>query len=143
MTRALTPADVLVDDSATAVVRDLGAALTELTLQGRYFGQYTLSVVLYDRDERILGGGWIRRALRPHLPHRLERLDQVLLEAEKVAHLRRLRHWREQSHCGEIDADAGVDRAILDEGARLVERRVTPFDDCKHAVEVWRRLPVA
>ncbi|MEO8481548.1 MAG: DUF87 domain-containing protein [Acidobacteriota bacterium] len=48
------PADVLVDDSATAVVRDLGAALTELTLQGRYFGQYTLSVVLYDRDPAAL-----------------------------------------------------------------------------------------
>jgi type IV secretion system protein VirB4 len=53
------PADVLVDDSATAVVRDLGAALTELTLHGRYFGQYTLTVVLYDRDpvalERSVG----------------------------------------------------------------------------------------
>jgi type IV secretion system protein VirB4 len=49
-----TPADLLVDDSATAVVRDLGAALTELTLQGRYFGQYTLTVVLYDRDSEAL-----------------------------------------------------------------------------------------
>ncbi len=53
------PADVLVDDSASAVVRDLGAALTELTLHGRYFGQYTLTVVLYDRDpvalERSVG----------------------------------------------------------------------------------------
>ena len=50
---------MLVDDSAVAVVRDLGAALTELTLQGRYFGQYTLTVVLYDRDpvalERSVG----------------------------------------------------------------------------------------
>jgi len=49
-----TPADVLVDDSATAVVRDLGAALTALTLQGRYFGQFTLTVVLYDRDPMAL-----------------------------------------------------------------------------------------
>jgi type IV secretion system protein VirB4 len=53
------PTDVLVDDSAAAVVRDLGAALTELTLQGRYFGQYTLTVVLYDLDpdnlERSVG----------------------------------------------------------------------------------------
>ena len=45
---------MLVDDSATALVRDLGAALTELTLQGRYFGQYTLTVVLYDRDPAAL-----------------------------------------------------------------------------------------
>jgi type IV secretion system protein VirB4 len=32
----------------------LGAALTELTLQGRYFGQYTVTVVLYDRDPDAL-----------------------------------------------------------------------------------------
>ncbi|MGE3957438.1 MAG: VirB4 family type IV secretion system protein [Vicinamibacterales bacterium] len=48
------PGDVLVDDSAVAVVRDLGAALTELTLQGRYFGSYTLSVVLWDDDSAAL-----------------------------------------------------------------------------------------
>jgi type IV secretion system protein VirB4 len=48
------PGDVLVDDSAVAVVRDLGAALTELTMQGRYFGSYTLSVVLWDEDPAAL-----------------------------------------------------------------------------------------
>jgi type IV secretion/conjugal transfer VirB4 family ATPase len=45
-----TPGELLVDDSASALVRDLGACLTELTLQGRYFGQYAMTVVLYDRD---------------------------------------------------------------------------------------------
>jgi type IV secretion system protein VirB4 len=45
-----TPSDLLVDDSAAALVRDLGACLTELTLQGRYFGQYTMTVVLHDED---------------------------------------------------------------------------------------------
>jgi type IV secretion system protein VirB4 len=49
-----TPEDRLVDDSAAAMVRDLGAALTELTVQGRYFGQFTLTVVLYDRDPAAL-----------------------------------------------------------------------------------------
>ena len=48
------PGDLLVDDSAAALVRDLGACLTELTLQGRYFGQYTMTVVLYDRDPAAL-----------------------------------------------------------------------------------------
>ena len=48
------PADLLVDDSAAALVRDLGACLTEITLQGRYFGQYTMTVVLYDRDHATL-----------------------------------------------------------------------------------------
>jgi type IV secretion system protein VirB4 len=48
------PGDLLVDDSASAMVRDLGAALTELTLQGRYFGEYSLSIVLYSRDAGAL-----------------------------------------------------------------------------------------
>jgi type IV secretion system protein TrbE len=47
---AATAEDLLVDDSADALVRDLGACLTELTLHGRYFGQYTMTVVLYDDD---------------------------------------------------------------------------------------------
>ena len=46
--------DLLVDDSAAAIVRDLGACLTELTLQGRYFGQYSMTIVLYDRDPMAL-----------------------------------------------------------------------------------------
>jgi type IV secretion/conjugal transfer VirB4 family ATPase len=46
--------DVLVDDSATAMVKDLGACLTELTVNGRYFGRYTLTVVLYDTDPAAL-----------------------------------------------------------------------------------------
>jgi type IV secretion system protein VirB4 len=49
-----TPGDLLVDDSATAVVRDLGACLTDLTLHGRYVGSYTLTVVVYDLDPAAL-----------------------------------------------------------------------------------------
>jgi type IV secretion system protein VirB4 len=48
------PGEVLVDDSAAALVRDLGACLTDLTIHGRYFGRYTLTVVLYDRDPAAL-----------------------------------------------------------------------------------------
>ena len=48
------PGELLVDDSAAALVQDLGACLTELTLQGRYFGQYTMTVVLYDDDPAAL-----------------------------------------------------------------------------------------
>jgi type IV secretion/conjugal transfer VirB4 family ATPase len=53
------PGDLLVDESAAAVVRELGACLTELTLNGRYVGDYTMTVILYDRDpvalERSVG----------------------------------------------------------------------------------------
>lgn len=45
-----TPGEFLVDDSATALVRDLGACLTELTVNGRYVGAFTLTAVLYDLD---------------------------------------------------------------------------------------------
>jgi type IV secretion/conjugal transfer VirB4 family ATPase len=48
------PSDRLVDDSAAALVSTLGACLTELTLHGRYFGQYTMTVVLYDTDPAAL-----------------------------------------------------------------------------------------
>jgi type IV secretion system protein VirB4 len=48
------PGELLVDDSAAALVKDLGACLTELTLQGRYFGQYAMTVVLYDDDPAAL-----------------------------------------------------------------------------------------
>ena len=49
------PTDRLVDDSAVALVSDLGACLTELALHGRYFGHYTMTVVLYDTDVAALG----------------------------------------------------------------------------------------
>lgn len=44
--------DVLVDESKEAQVRDLGEALQELEIKGNYFGNYSLTVVLYDEDLR-------------------------------------------------------------------------------------------
>jgi type IV secretion/conjugal transfer VirB4 family ATPase len=42
--------DILMDDSKEAQVRDLGEALKELELHGNYFGQFSLTVVIYDLD---------------------------------------------------------------------------------------------
>jgi type IV secretion system protein VirB4 len=42
--------DVLIDESKEAQVRDLGEALKEIELKGNYFGQYSLTVVVYDQD---------------------------------------------------------------------------------------------
>ena len=42
--------DLLIDDSKEAQVRDLGEALKELELKGNYFGDFSLSVVIYDPD---------------------------------------------------------------------------------------------
>jgi type IV secretion/conjugal transfer VirB4 family ATPase len=43
-------ADVLVDDSKEAQIRDLGKALEELEVKGNYFGWFSLTVVIYDLD---------------------------------------------------------------------------------------------
>jgi len=42
--------DILIDDSKEAQVRDLGRALEELELKGNYFGEFSLTVVVYDQD---------------------------------------------------------------------------------------------
>ena len=42
--------DILMDDSKEAQVRDLGEALKELELKGNHFGQFSLTVVIYDVD---------------------------------------------------------------------------------------------
>ena len=48
------PEEMLVDDSATATVNELGRSLTDMDVQGHFFGQCSLTVVLYDRDARRL-----------------------------------------------------------------------------------------
>ncbi len=48
------PQDVLVDDSAVALIHDLGACLEEIEIKGRAFGQFSLTVVLYDLDRQAL-----------------------------------------------------------------------------------------
>jgi type IV secretion system protein VirB4 len=42
--------DNLVDDSKAAAVAELGGALTALGMEGKNFGEFTLSVVIYDDD---------------------------------------------------------------------------------------------
>jgi type IV secretion system protein TrbE len=42
--------DVLLDDSKEAQVRELGEGLQEIEIAGNYFGLFSLSVVIYDRD---------------------------------------------------------------------------------------------
>src|SRR4029453_5158490 len=47
------PEEMLVDDSATSTVRQLGDALTELELNGHFFGECSLTVVLHAEDPRV------------------------------------------------------------------------------------------
>lgn len=43
--------EVLVDESASAVVRELGEGLTDLDVHGHVFGECSWTLVLYDRDK--------------------------------------------------------------------------------------------
>jgi type IV secretion system protein VirB4 len=44
------PHDVLLDDSKESLVRELGEGIKEIELHGNYFGQFSLTVVIYDLD---------------------------------------------------------------------------------------------
>ena len=48
------PSQMLVDDSAEALVADLGSGLKEMEIEGPHFGRFSLTVVLYDRDRAAL-----------------------------------------------------------------------------------------
>jgi type IV secretion system protein VirB4 len=48
------PEEMLTDDSATATVRQLGDALTETEVNGHFFGQCSLTLVLHGHDARAL-----------------------------------------------------------------------------------------
>lgn len=44
------PQDILLDDSKESQVRELGEGIKEIELHGNYFGQFSLTVVIYDLD---------------------------------------------------------------------------------------------
>jgi type IV secretion/conjugal transfer VirB4 family ATPase len=44
------PEDVLLDDSKESQVRELGEGIKEIELHGNYFGEFSLTVVIYDRE---------------------------------------------------------------------------------------------
>jgi type IV secretion/conjugal transfer VirB4 family ATPase len=48
------PEEMLVDEPASATVKLLGDALTELEVNGHFFGECSLTLVLYDEDPRTL-----------------------------------------------------------------------------------------
>jgi type IV secretion/conjugal transfer VirB4 family ATPase len=44
------PQEILIDDSKEAQVRELGEALKAMEIEGHYFGEFSLTVVVYDLD---------------------------------------------------------------------------------------------
>jgi type IV secretion system protein VirB4 len=54
MTDAQSQQEMLVDESKGALVRSLNDALTDMEMKGTYFGEYTLTAVIYDRDRAVV-----------------------------------------------------------------------------------------
>jgi type IV secretion system protein VirB4 len=48
------PQEMLIDDAAVAHVADLGQSLRDMEILGHYFGQFSLTVILYDLDRAQL-----------------------------------------------------------------------------------------
>src|SRR5262249_13898554 len=48
------PQDMLINTSATALVTELGSCLEAMEVDGRAFGEFSLSVLLYDQDRARL-----------------------------------------------------------------------------------------
>src|SRR6266480_3366254 len=48
------PQDVLLDDSKESQVRELGESIKELELKGNYFGQFSLTIVIYELEQAKL-----------------------------------------------------------------------------------------
>ncbi len=48
------PQDALLDDAKESQVRELGRGIEEIELHGNYFGAYSLTVVIYDRDLAVV-----------------------------------------------------------------------------------------
>lgn len=48
------PEEMLVDESASATVRQLGDALTEIEVNGHFFGECSFTLALFDEDPRAL-----------------------------------------------------------------------------------------
>ena len=46
--------DTLLDDAKESQVRELGKGIEEIELRGNYFGQFSLTVVVYDRDLAVV-----------------------------------------------------------------------------------------
>jgi type IV secretory pathway VirB4 component len=53
-TTAQAPRDMLIDDGAAAMVANLGASLEEMELHGHYFGEFSMTLVLYDEEPATL-----------------------------------------------------------------------------------------
>ena len=52
--RPLNQQEMLIDDGAAGLVADLGGCLREIEVSGNYFGKFSLTIVLYDRDHARL-----------------------------------------------------------------------------------------
>jgi len=77
------PGDLLVDDSKESLVRSLGECLKEIELNGNYFGEFSLTVVVHDKSlsavEKACG-----RVLQSFLDARWPTLRRKVQPAQRI-----------------------------------------------------------
>ena len=78
------PEEMLVDDSANTTVRQLGDALTELEVNGHFFGNCSLTLVLHGTDARAIQHQ-TAEAMKAHGRPRREPLRGDLQPAQRLA----------------------------------------------------------
>ena len=124
------PEEMLVDDSASATVRQLGDALTEVEVNGHFFGTCSLTVVLHGSDPRALhaqaaeamkvlaahDGSMFRGDLQP-----AERLAQHRARATRAHNLRRLALL--ETNLADLSFLFTLDRGRAGQPASAVARR--------------------
>ena len=122
------PEEMLVDDSASATVRQLGDALTEMEVNGHYFGQASLTLVLHGVDGRALQrqAAEAMKAMAVHDGSLFEETYNLLNAwlaivpgngAHNLRRLALLEHWPGGAH------DLAIERHRAVEAGHGVDRR--------------------
>lgn len=119
---AAAPRDILIDDGAAALVASLGGSLEELEVQGRYFGQYSLTLILYHKDLAVLRRS-VAQAFKVFAAfdaqlteERYNRLNAFLsvLPGNAAYNLRRL--WLLNTNCADLSFLSTTDAGHLRNG---------------------------
>jgi type IV secretion system protein VirB4 len=144
--------DMLVDESASATVRQLGDALTEIEVNGHVFGQCSLTLVLHNDDRRAVEhqAAEATKALSIHDGAFFDESYNLLnawlsvIPGNASHNLRRLplleTHVADLSFLFTVDLGAPGSSLLADPVATLETPHHTPFDYHLHVQDVGHTL---
>jgi type IV secretion system protein VirB4 len=146
------PEEMLVDESASATVTQLGNALTEIEVNGHVFGQCSLTVVLHNEDRRALQhqAAEAAKALAVHdgaffdESYNLLNAWLSIVPGNSAHNLRRLAlletHAADLSFLFTVDQGSAGSALLADPLAVFETPHRTPFDYHLHVQDVGHTL---